>query len=95
MHLTRVNGLPPTFEFDQYLVEQMTELFPDNLYKLGDQMCKGVFTGDDFCEVSISPLTLRLVSLLYAPELVLRRHICSANCHNYVNCFFALLSGPL
>jgi len=30
----------------------MIELFPGKLYKLGDKLCKGFYTGDDFCDVS-------------------------------------------
>lgn len=28
------------------------ELYGGNLYRLGDQLCQGAFTGDDFCDVS-------------------------------------------
>ena len=39
-----------------YLLGQMIELFPGNLYQLGDQMCEGFFTGDDFCVVSVEAI---------------------------------------
>ncbi|CAN0377619.1 unnamed protein product, partial [Ascophyllum nodosum] len=42
---------PASYKFRLYS-GTMIELFPDNRYMLGDQMCKGFFTGDDFCVVS-------------------------------------------
>ena len=62
MHLAQLNVFPIS-DSDRCLIRQMIELFPDNLYKLGDQMCKGFFTGDDFCVVSFSASIFRSVLL--------------------------------
>ena len=92
MYLTRVNGRP-TSDSDRCLVEQMIELFPDNRYMLGDQMCKGFFTGDDFCVVSISHSTFR--SLSRSACLRARSKAADVYCHNFPHLSFALLSIPL
>ncbi|CAN0451988.1 unnamed protein product, partial [Ascophyllum nodosum] len=42
---------PASYKF-RLFSGKMIELFPDNTYKLDDQICKGFFTGDDFCVVS-------------------------------------------
>ncbi|CAM9646416.1 unnamed protein product, partial [Ascophyllum nodosum] len=44
--------VPASYKFRLYS-GIMIELFPGNLYQLGDQMCEGFFTGDDFCVVSV------------------------------------------
>ncbi|CAN0418201.1 unnamed protein product, partial [Ascophyllum nodosum] len=51
----RNNGegaIPPASYKFRLFSGTIIELFPGNLYKLGDQMCKGFYTGDDFCIVS-------------------------------------------
>ena len=46
------NDIPPaTYNFRLYS-GKMLELYGRNLYKLDGKLCKGAFTGDDFCDVS-------------------------------------------
>lgn len=46
------NTIPPaSYKFRLYS-GKVLELFAGDLFKLDGQMCKGAFTGDDFCEVS-------------------------------------------
>ena len=46
------NDIPPaTYNFRLYS-GKMLELYGRNLYKLDGKLCKGAFTGDDFCNVS-------------------------------------------
>ena len=61
---TWVKRLPIPLSDDACLLEQIIELFPGNLYKLGDQMCRGFYTGDDFCIVSVQ--IIREGPVLYA-----------------------------
>ena len=42
---------PATYNFRLYS-GKMLELYGRNLYKLDGKLCKGAFTGDDFCAVS-------------------------------------------
>ncbi|CAN0537379.1 unnamed protein product, partial [Laminaria digitata] len=43
------NDIPPaTYNFRLYSGKRL-ELFGRNLYKLDGKLCKGAFTGDDFC----------------------------------------------
>ena len=42
---------PATYNFRLY-GGKMLELYGRNLYKLDGKLCKGAFTGDDFCNVS-------------------------------------------
>ena len=91
MYLTRVNGRP-TSDSDRCLVEQMIELFPDNRYMLGDQMCKGFFTGDDFCVVSISHSTFRSLSRSVYPRAC--SNAADVYCHNFAHLFFCATLDP-
>ena len=42
---------PATYKFRLYSGKQI-EIFGANLYRLDGQLCKGKYTGDDFCDVS-------------------------------------------
>ena len=42
---------PAAYKFRLYS-GKMLELFSENLYRLDGQLCKGAYTGDDFCNVS-------------------------------------------
>ena len=47
------NDIPPaSYNFRLYS-GKMLELYGRNLYKLDGKLCKGAFTGDDFCDVSL------------------------------------------
>lgn len=46
------NTIPPaSYKFRLYS-GKVLELLAEDLFKLDGKMCKGTFTGDDFCEVS-------------------------------------------
>lgn len=56
------NDIPPaTYNFRLYS-GKMLELYGRNLYKLDGKLCKGSFTGDDFCDVSWNPVGVSRVS---------------------------------
>lgn len=58
------NDIPPaTYNFRLYS-GKMLELYGRNLYKLDGKLCKGSFTGDDFCDVSWNPVSAFLLSVL-------------------------------
>ena len=42
---------PAAYKFRLYS-GKMLEIFGENLYRLDGQLCKGAYTGDDFCNVS-------------------------------------------
>ena len=42
---------PATYKFRLYSGKQL-EIFGSNLYRLDGELCKGAYTGDDFCDVS-------------------------------------------
>ena len=47
------NDIPPaSYNFRLYS-GKVLELYGRNLYKLDGKLCKGAFTGDDFCDVSL------------------------------------------
>ena len=63
------NDIPPaTYNFRLYS-GKMLELYGRNLYKLDGKLCKGAFTGDDFCDVSwcqvVCTSRVGIVLLLY------------------------------
>lgn len=44
---------PATYKFRLYS-GKVLELFAGDLYNLDGKMCEGIYTGDDFCDVSMS-----------------------------------------
>ena len=51
---------------------KLIELYGRNLYMLDDCLCKGAFTGDDFCDVSRRAVrcSYSFVPLLETPPIV-------------------------
>lgn len=44
--------IPPAMYKFRLYSGKVLELYGANLFKLDGQLCKGAFTGDDFCDVS-------------------------------------------
>ena len=42
---------PATYKFRLYS-GKILQLYASNLFRLDDKFCRGLFTGDDFCDVS-------------------------------------------
>jgi len=52
---------PATYEFRLYS-GKMLKLFAEDLYELDGKTCKGAYTGDDFCDVSVGDIDYTPVS---------------------------------